>query len=461
MEKSLKDNNNYGPFPGMILQVLSPEYEENYGYNVDDDDGGDDGRDITTVEFSLDKAIRSRKIRVCVNYDETYLNGRKENDADVDARGVIQYVNEYVLLEQVHPELGLVDRHNRDFAYTPIIRPPILNYQADQKYEKMGDRAFAGGSHGEVWRARRRCPNSSSYHKRKNDEKYANSSSDPFLAPCDEQQELIMKRLKIEHGLYILEAGLREVYFGDLLSRQVADASNLFTKYVDHFFRETTSERNEGEMDGEDGGEKGELWIVFENAGPSLRSYLYTQVETGDFIVYEHSSFWRKLRRSVHDNRKASTSSSVSIVDTSSPHVQHHPKSQAGDVKHDGNKSKKHRRRQEDSSKRRDAALTEGGELLKEVLRQVLTSAANLHDLGIIHRDIKPSNIMCKIRQIEESKSNVPGFAHSNGAPDMEIESVHCVLGDFSSGYDEFTSQNMYLNGPSAAEQTDEYAPPE
>jgi serine/threonine protein kinase len=38
---------------------------------------------------------------------------------------------------------------------------------------------------------------------------------------------------------------------------------------------------------------------------------------------------------------------------------------------------------------------------------------------------------------------------------------IKCVLGDFSSGYDTFTSQNFYTGGPSRAEQTDEYAPPE
>jgi len=37
---------------------------------------------------------------------------------------------------------------------------------------------------------------------------------------------------------------------------------------------------------------------------------------------------------------------------------------------------------------------------------------------------------------------------------------VHCVLGDFSSAWSDFT-QNLYTRGPSRLEQTDEYAPPE
>jgi hypothetical protein len=38
---------------------------------------------------------------------------------------------------------------------------------------------------------------------------------------------------------------------------------------------------------------------------------------------------------------------------------------------------------------------------------------------------------------------------------------ITCVLGDFSSAYDEYTRQNLYTRGPSRLEQTNEYAPPE
>ncbi|KAL7468617.1 hypothetical protein ACHAXS_008857, partial [Conticribra weissflogii] len=38
---------------------------------------------------------------------------------------------------------------------------------------------------------------------------------------------------------------------------------------------------------------------------------------------------------------------------------------------------------------------------------------------------------------------------------------VRCLLGDFSSAWDEFSDRNLYANGPSSAEQTNEYAPPE
>mmetsp|Transcript_22394 Transcript_22394/g.54225 ORF Transcript_22394/g.54225 Transcript_22394/m.54225 type:complete len:610 (-) Transcript_22394:110-1939(-) len=41
------------------------------------------------------------------------------------------------------------------------------------------------------------------------------------------------------------------------------------------------------------------------------------------------------------------------------------------------------------------------------------------------------------------------------------IESVRCLLGDFSSAWDEWSGRNLYVEGPSSKEQTDEYAPPE
>ena len=81
----------------------------------------------------------------------------------------------------------------------------------------------------------------------------------------------------------------------------------------------------------------------------------------------------------------------------------------------------------------------------------MLEAAAFLHENGIIHRDIKPSNIICKTNiDLEHIKSL-----------DVGTPQVKCVLGDFSSAYNMFTSRNLYTKGPSRLEQTDEYAPPE
>ena len=64
----------------------------------------------------------------------------------------------------------------------------------------------------------------------------------------------------------------------------------------------------------------------------------------------------------------------------------------------------------------------------------------------------------------EKIRSNV--MCKSNLDPNDEIvptldTSVRCVLGDFSSAWNKFTDESLYTGGPSRAEQTDEYAPPE
>ncbi|OEU14927.1 hypothetical protein FRACYDRAFT_188334, partial [Fragilariopsis cylindrus CCMP1102] len=38
---------------------------------------------------------------------------------------------------------------------------------------------------------------------------------------------------------------------------------------------------------------------------------------------------------------------------------------------------------------------------------------------------------------------------------------MHCRLGDFSSGWDQYTNEHLYTKGPTPGEQTNEYAPPE
>lgn len=92
---------------------------------------------------------------------------------------------------------------NEDYPYQRII------------YEEDGRRSFAGGSHGEIWRARRRCPIKVVEEDEKTTETDDNGTSSDertFHSSCDDGRDLIVKRLKIEHGYPVLEAGLREVY---------------------------------------------------------------------------------------------------------------------------------------------------------------------------------------------------------------------------------------------------------
>ena len=371
------------PFPGMVLHVQNQNDHEVHN-----------------------QGIEKRGSGILNIYHKPYCQNIHLQDSLSS-----DLVKQYELVEVLRDDLGTTDIHSHDFAYRPVVALP---YNSDdrwkddeywwdntfQNYERMGERAFAGGSHGEVWKAKRRCnqvvnvgqPKESSkdrshdYHKRQNN-------------VCDEGEGLILKRLRVGKSYALMEAGLREIYFGDIVARN-EESAYLFTTYFDHFFHGL--------------GMQVELWIVFGDAGPSLRSYLYSPLTSGDFVVYQHSAFWTRLRTGKPINEGNDSSSSVALAfissDGGTDHVDVNKTSSEGDTKEES-----------------DAAS--GKELLKSILQQLLTSAAKLHERGIVHRDIKPSNIMCKT--------------------DQGISYMNCVLGDFSSAYDEFSSERLYSHGPS------------
>uniref|UniRef100_A0A7S4KBH8 C2H2-type domain-containing protein n=1 Tax=Odontella aurita TaxID=265563 RepID=A0A7S4KBH8_9STRA len=465
-----------GTFAGMVLQVLPAHIDQL------EQERSMTEASATLVPGRVGGSDVSTLPRKCIGQQ---TSGR-------ELEGLVQYE----LVELIRTHLGLVDVHSLDYMYKPVFglpqnirdqineggeiaaygsfwqnsflqnRVPLDGHEiesetqqswrwpwlfaskkrreksikeGEDEYERMGDRAFAGGSHGEVWRARRRCPpmpSSSNKHSKATPGKSTG---------CDPMKELVMKRLKLEHGLELLEAGLREVYFGELLVRET-EGNTLFTKYVDHFFREVPSKPQTGSPDSKP---SVELWLVFEDGGPSLRSYLYTSVDSGDFYIYTHSPFWRKLRMSVAANSTAKNKDAVAL----STGARHHKPEKKTNEEQNEKSSRPAGPFKQNAARNNTTNIAEGRALMKEILKQVLTSSAYLHSKGIIHRDIKPSNIMCKAKH--ESDHGIDGTMPG------EVSEVNCVLGDFSSAWDEFSSQNIYGEGPSADEQTEEYAPPE
>jgi serine/threonine protein kinase len=334
--------------------------------------------------------------------------------------------------EPIHNDLEESSHPGNAWWQWWIPKRKFRSYPRCNSEYQMNQGAFAGGSHGQVWRGRRRCDEDEDGADR---DIPPQDPSDRDGAGIDCREPLVLKRLKVDAGYRMLEAGLREVHFGRWLASLEERHSRLFTRYVDHFFRE---DRRVGEAL--------DLWIVFEDAGPSLRSYLYTGIIVGDLVLYQQSALWTKMRLSVAGksarDRDSSSGSSLAIISSVET------LSRAGEARPSPN-----------AESRGSSPTFIGREVMRSVLRQILEAAAFLHGKGIVHRDIKPSNVMCSSNITIESilREDDTLFRHetNDGFP------VHCVLGDFSSAWSLPIDRNLYTRGPSRLEQTDEYAPPE
>ncbi|MGK3745637.1 MAG: serine/threonine protein kinase, partial [Bacillariaceae sp.] len=357
------------------------------------------------------------------------------------------------------------------------------NGSTQSDYDLGTTGAFAGGSNGEVWKGHRVCRPSPSPSP-------SSSSKKSHEDGCDDQTQLVLKRLRVERGYLLLEAGLREVYFGKLIQTQLNnDEHNMYTVYVDHFFREVPKKRprinkkslfgvaglpanNKHYQQQQQGGNDLELWIVYEDAGPSLRSYIYTPTVTdGGFIMYQHSKLWTQLRtftniEQARANKKDTSSSSsiqvqmqTTLDDHDNDGIDEVPPpplfaSSANKKKRSNTNNKKKKRNNNNNNNR---IIHIGRLFMQNTLREILSAAAELHKRGIVHRDIKPSNVMCKS---DRPLDDIDDYIHSFDS-DSPLPKMHCRLGDFSSGWDLYTNEHLYTKGPTSGEQTNEYAPPE
>jgi serine/threonine protein kinase len=393
-----------GPFPGMVLHVKEKDEKviENFG-------------------------IEKREAGAVNIYHRSCCNSYGTSDSEETK------AKRYELVESFGGQLGSTIVHKHDFAYRPVFALPSESQEEWEKggywwdnhmfrretdYERNGHRAFAGGSHGEVWRAKRRCHQIVVNVGTQNEDHHSRYNGRKQQAVCDTEEQLIMKRLLVGKSYELLEAGLREIYFGDILARN-EEPTSLFTSYLDHFFHQSPS-NNVKDL---------ELWIVFAYAGPSLRSLLYSPIENESFVMYQHSAFWMQLRTGEQIMKHTDASYSVALREIV-------PSDNEDVLDMNDKKDEPDRNDREEAD-----AKVDGQDVLKSVLQQLFSSAAKLHERGIVHRDIKPSNIMCDMNR--------------------GISNIYCRLGDFSSAYDEYASEHLYSQGPSRAEQTDEYAPPE
>ncbi|RVX20746.1 putative inactive protein kinase [Vitis vinifera] len=97
-----------------------------------------------------------------------------------------------------------------------------------------------------------------------------------------------------------------------------------------------------------------------------------------------------------------------------------------------------------------------GQEEMRNLIRQLLMALKSCHDRNITHRDIKPENMVICFEDRDTGRC-------MKGTPSEDKKyTTKMRIIDFGSAIDEFTLKHLYASvGPSRAEQTYEYAPPE
>ncbi|KAI4349468.1 hypothetical protein L6164_010054 [Bauhinia variegata] len=232
----------------------------------------------------------------------------------------------------------------------------------------------------------------------------------------------ILKRIMVERGAAVYLSGRREKYFGevflnassclgDLLSAGKSNCvleTSKFDKFqlqtliyeegLNHIARYVESFESQSN----------EIWLVFRYEGVSLSKLMYTVEE-----AYESAE--EKIDQTKH----------VRILRPSK--WWHWLKT------------------------------TEAGQQeMRNLIWQLLMALKSCHDRNITHRDIKPENMVICFEDEETGRC-----LKESAAINKNISAKMRII-DFGSGIDEFTLKHLYgSTGPSRAEQTYEYTPPE
>ncbi|XP_030946649.1 uncharacterized protein LOC115971098 isoform X1 [Quercus lobata] len=311
---------------------------------------------------------------------------------------------------------------------------------------------FGRGSYGEVWLAfhwncyegsnasnlngKNNNTSSNSFHFDSNHISSNNCHADPA-----DENFFILKRIMVERGTAVYLSGLREKYFGEvfsnaskslggLLSNSVVEESHVgFTDLIEAnepmIHENTWSFENEFLNDRlqrailEEGlnhiaryvesfeSRSNEIWLVFRHEGISLSKLMYTVEDVDDNAdgveqvkrvqILRPSKWWHWLK------------------------------------------------------------TTEAGqEEMRNLIWQLLLAIKSCHDRNITHRDIKPENMVICFEDQETGRC-------LKGSPSGDKNFITKMrIIDFGSAIDEFTLKHLYgSTGPSRAEQTYEYTPPE
>ncbi|KAG2325337.1 hypothetical protein Bca52824_008065 [Brassica carinata] len=226
----------------------------------------------------------------------------------------------------------------------------------------------------------------------------------------------ILKRIMVERGPTVYLSGLREKHFGELFL-------NAYSISGSSSSAQTSSPQSaSSELDLSEEGLKhiaryieyfesryNDIWLVFHHEGVSLSKLMYTVEEAENIPAGE------KAEEASHGQILRPSNWWTWLKTTDS-----------------------------------------GKEEMRRIIWQLLLGLKACHDRNITHRDIKPENMVICLEDIKSGRC-------LKGAPkgDYNFKTKTRII-DFGSALDEFTMKHYYGSvGPSRAEQTHDYAPPE
>ncbi|CAN6828695.1 unnamed protein product, partial [Brassica oleracea] len=280
---------------------------------------------------------------------------------------------------------------------------------------------FGRGAFGEVWLAFHwNCyqgSNASSWiHTNEYADNVTSSTSTDQYDPNGPDNSFILKRIMVERGPTVYLSGLREKHFGELFL-------NAYSISGSSSSAQTSSPQSaSSELDLSEEGLKhiaryieyfesryNDIWLVFHHEGVSLSKLMYTVEEAENIPAGE------KAEEASHGQILRPSNWWTWLKTTDS-----------------------------------------GKEEMRRIIWQLLLGLKACHDRNITHRDIKPENMVICLEDIKSGRC-------LKGAPkgDYNFKTKMRII-DFGSALDEFTMKHYYGSvGPSRAEQTHDYAPPE
>ncbi|GAB2282328.1 hypothetical protein Dimus_016874 [Dionaea muscipula] len=335
-----------------------------------------------------------------------------------------------------------------DFEYSERIKP-------EMRY--ILKKRFGRGAYGEVWLAfhwncsrhsdplNGRLLNKSfprcyiNFDSHEEDSEVSAGRRDSHVGSQDNNL-FILKRIMVEKGSNVYLSGLREKYFGEMFLNASMSLNEFFVSTMSNSFvnettcnfddlleidesvtRETPNHETDTEVVHEEGlnhiaryiesfeSRANEIWLVFRHEGISLSKLMYTAEEIINPVGED------KTERGTHAHLLRPSEWWHWLKTTEA-----------------------------------------GQQQMRSLIWQLLMALKSCHDRNITHRDIKPENMVICIEDDESGrclKGNINGDS-------KYITNMRVI--DFGSGIDDFSMKHLYgPHGPSRAEQTYEYTPPE